>query len=241
MPDILLEVCVDGPEGLAEAIAGGADRVELCAALALGGLTPSLGLMAVAARAGVPCLAMIRPRAGDFVYTVAEVAVMCADIRAARQAGLAGVVFGASHPDGRLNAGVLALLLDEAQGMETTLHRAIDLCPDMAEAVDTARALGFRRILSSGAAPTAAEGVAVLAAMMARAGAVIVMPGAGVSAASLPALARLPLCEVHASCSAPLATDARAMAFGFQPADQRRTDRGRVAALKAALARMAKD
>ena len=84
MSRILLEICVDDAAGLAAARAGGADRVELCAALALGGLTPSAGLMALAARSGLPVMAMIRPRAGDFVWTPEERAAMRTEIAAAR-------------------------------------------------------------------------------------------------------------------------------------------------------------
>lgn len=237
MAKVVLEVCVDGPDGLAAAVAGGADRIELCAALGLGGLTPTAGLMALAARCGVPCHVMIRPRAGDFVFSAPEVGVMRGDIRAARAAGLPGVVLGASEADGRLDRAVLAELVAEAAGMDVTLHRAIDLCPDKGAAVDLALALGFRRILSSGGARTAAEGVGVLAAMMARAGeACVIMPGAGVSAETLAALADLPLREVHASCSSAVAVGGQALSFGFQTGAERRTDRGKVAALKAALA-----
>lgn len=241
LPQVLLEVCVDSPDGLAAAIAGGADRVELCAGLGLGGLTPSSGLMRAASRAGLACLAMIRPRPGDFVYSTAEIEVMRADIRAARQAGLAGVVLGASAPDGRLDARQLSVLLAEAQGLDVTLHRAIDLAPDLGEAVDIAVGLGFRRILSSGGARLAPQGIAALAMMMQRAGDCVIMPGAGVSAATLPALSALPLREVHASCSLPLPAVALALKFGFQLAGARRTDSGQVAALKAALAALAKD
>ena len=242
MARILLEVCVDDPDGLAAAVAGGADRIELCAALGLGGLTPTAGLMAVAARCGVPCYPMIRPRAGACVYSAAEVGVMRGDIRAARAAGVPGVVLGALRGDGRLDGAVLAELMAEAAGMDVTLHRAIDLCPDKGEAVDLAMALGIRRILTSGGARTAAEGVAVLAAMMARAGeACVIMPGSGISVQSLAALADLPLREVHASCSSAVAVGGQAfggrvVAFGFQSGAERRTDRGKVAALKAALA-----
>ena len=114
MAEILLEVCVDDPEGLAEAVAGGADRIELCAALGIGGLTPTFGLMQVAARCGHPCYPMIRPRSGDFVFTAAEVDVMRADIRATRAAGLTGVVLGASRPDGTLDEETLSILIAEA-------------------------------------------------------------------------------------------------------------------------------
>ena len=234
---IKLEVCVDDALGLAEAVAGGADRVELCAALSIGGLTPTLGLMRAAAVCGVPCYPIIRPRAGDFVFAPAEVEVMRADIRAAREMGLPGVVLGASLPDGRLDVAVLAQLLAEAEDMDVTLHRAIDLAPDKGEAVDTAMGLGFRRILTSGGAFTAPEGANVLAMMMERVGAAcVIMPGSGVTLASLPRLRHLPLREVHASCAVAVQSGGVARQFGFQTGTEKRTDRATVAALKAALA-----
>src|SRR5262245_37162108 len=96
---VLLEVCVDSPQGLAAAIEGGADRIELCSALELGGLTPLPGLMKAAAAAPIPVYAMIRPRGGLFVFDEADEAAMMADIDAVRAAGLAGVVIGANQPD----------------------------------------------------------------------------------------------------------------------------------------------
>ncbi len=237
MANILLEVCVDDPQGLAAAVAGGADRVELCAALGLGGLTPSFGLMQLAAETGLPCYPLIRPRSGDFVFTPAEVEVMRADIRATRAAGLTGVVIGASHPDGRLNHTVLEQLLAEAAGMDCTLHRCIDLAPDKVEAVQTAIALGFRRILTSGGALTAADGAETLAQMFDAAGArLVIMPGSGVSVETLPRLAHLPLKEIHASCASPLPIGGPALDFGFQSSNDKRTNSAKVTALKAALA-----
>ena len=237
MSRILLEVCVDDPEGLAAARAGGADRVELCAALALGGLTPSPALVAEAARTGTPALAMIRPRAGDFVWTPAEVAAMEAEIALLRAVGARGVVIGASLPDGRLDGPALARLLAAARGLDVTLHRAVDLAPDPEEAVSLAIALGIPRILTSGGAARAADGLPRLARMFsAAAGRVTIMPGGGVSPETLPRLATLPLREVHASCSAPLPPPSALVArFGFQPPGARRTDAARVAALRAAL------
>jgi len=233
---IRLEVCVDDPAGLAEAIAGGADRIELCAALSLGGLTPPPGLITAAAESPVPVFAMIRPRSGDFVFSPAEVRAMRADIRAMRDAGLAGVVLGANRADGTLDAAVLSDLLAEAAGMEATLHRAIDLTPDPEAAVETAVALGFGRILTSGGQARAHEGADVLARMFrAAAGRLIVMPGSGVTPETVPALAALPLREVHASCAIPLPAGGRPLAMGFQTGTEKRTDRHRVAALKAAL------
>ena len=239
MPDILLEVCVDDAKGLAAAIRGGAGRIELCSALALGGLTPGPGLMQQAAAAPVPVMAMIRPRAGGFVWSTADIAQMKADIAAVRAAGLAGVVLGASFPDGRLDAPVLAELLQAAQGMDTTLHRCFDLTPDLPQALEAAVALGFRRILTSGGARTAPQGVAMLAALMARAAdRITVMPGAGLTAETLPAIARLPLREVHASCSMARSETASVAAFGFGPSERRVTSEPLVRALVAGLARL---
>jgi copper homeostasis protein len=237
MTRILLEVCVDDPEGLLAARAGGADRVELCSALVLGGLTPSPALVSAAAREGIAALSMIRPRAGDFVWTPAEVAAMEAEIAHLRAAGARGVVIGASHADGRLDGGVLARLLRAADGMDVTLHRAVDLAPDPDEAVALAVELGIPRILTSGGAVRAVEGLDRLGRMMrAAAGRLTIMPGGGVAPETLPALSGLPLAEVHASCSEALPPpDGKVAAFGFQPPGVRRTDAARVAALRAAL------
>ncbi len=127
---ITLEVCVDDAAGLDAAIAGGADRIELCSALTLGGLTPSAGLMAIAAGAAVPVYAMIRPRGGDFVFSSRELDQMRAEIDAVRSAGLAGVVLGASRPDGMLDGSMLQALAEHAKGLGLSLHRAFDCVPD---------------------------------------------------------------------------------------------------------------
>ncbi|MDZ7907545.1 MAG: copper homeostasis protein CutC [Gemmobacter sp.] len=113
---MLIEVCVDTLAGLEQAVAGGAGRIELCSALDLGGLTPSAGLMRAAAGCGLPVLAMMRPRAGGFCWSGAELALICDDIAMARQAGMAGVVLGASLPDGRLDLPALARMRAAAAG-----------------------------------------------------------------------------------------------------------------------------
>lgn len=237
MTRILLEVCVDDPAGLAAAIEGGADRIELCAALGLGGLTPSPGLIGAARQSPVPVMAMIRPRAGDFIWSAEEIACMERDIAAMRAAGLAGVVIGANRRDGTLDTPVLERLMAVARGLDVTLHRAIDLTPDAGQAMIAVRALGIRRVLSSGAAPTASEGLARLSAMRAATPDVTVMPGAGVGPGNVERLARaLPgLTEVHASCSEPVAADASLRAFGFAPPGARRTRAASVAQLRQAL------
>ncbi|WP_333815489.1 copper homeostasis protein CutC [Tabrizicola sp.] len=233
---IRLEVCVDSAEGLAEAVAGGADRIELCAALALGGLMPSVGLIALAARCGVPVVAMIRPRVGDFVWSEAEVGMMEAEIASVRAAGLAGVVLGASQPDGRLDGAVLRRLVAAARGMDLVLHRCIDLTPDMGEALEEAVGLGFRRILTSGGETTAEAGAARIAALVAQAaGRITVMPGSGVSPGNAAALKGLGIAEIHASCSVQVPVAGRAVEMGFAPPVLRRTSADAVRALRRAL------
>jgi copper homeostasis protein len=229
---------VDSAEGLEAAIKGGADRIELCSALALGGLTPSHGFMSIAAKSTIPVYAMIRPRAGSFMFSKAEFDLMRHDIDAARAAELAGVVLGANVASGALDEAGLLKLKEHAAGLGATLHRAIDLVPDFLAAVDTAIGLGFERILSSGGAKTALEGIETLAAMHQHArGRISVMPGSGVNAGNATALlVRLGVSELHGSCSAALAErDEKAVAFGFAPACARQTSAAEVAALRRAL------
>jgi copper homeostasis protein len=234
---ILVEVCVDSTEGLAVAVRGGAGRIELCSALELGGLTPSIGMMRRAAGAGVPIHAMIRPRAGDFIWSPDEISLMETDIEAAGRAGIQGVVLGASRPDGQLDTDVLGLLIRHATGMKITLSRCFDLVPDFDAALEQAISLGFQRVLTSGGAVTAAKGAGRLATLIAQAkGRIIVMPGSGISAESLPAFQGVPLREVHASCSVPVPAQGSLVDFGFAAPVARRTDGGRLRDLRAALA-----
>ena len=239
---MILEVCVDDAAGIAAAVSGGANRIELCSALALGGLSPSAGLIALAAEAPIPAMAMIRPRAGDFIWSAEERRAMRAEIRAVKAAGLAGVVIGASRPDGRLDGECLAELMAEAEGLYITLHRAIDLTPDPLAALALCRDLGIGRVLTSGGATSVAEGLERLALMAKAAPDITILPGGGVSEALLPALlAAIPqLSEVHASCSAPLPAPALPQIedFGFQPKSAKGTDAARVRALRSALDRL---
>ena len=240
----ILEICVDSAEGLEAAIAGGADRIELCSALALGGLTPSVGLMSHAARATVPVLAMIRPRAGGFDWRGDEIAMMEAEIAAAAKAGLAGVVIGATTTTDAgttLDAPTLERLAIAAGDMDITLHRCIDVLEDPLAALDVAADLGIRRVLSSGGAASAPEGAARLAEMMRHAaGRLTVMPGAGINPATLPGLlSALDPAEVHASASKPDPGPETLARLGFHPKGARRTDAATVAELKRILSAQA--
>lgn len=217
---IILEVCVDSPAGLEAAIQGGADRIELCSALDLGGLTPSPGLIAIARQAPIPVYAMIRPRAGNFCFSGVEETVMLAEIDAVRQAGLAGIVIGAALPDNNLDVALLSRLVSRAGNLGITVHRVFDLVPDMDKSLQEVVLLGAERILTSGSALTAAEGLTALKHLTAQAaGNVSIMPGSGVNSDNaLHILKQTGAREIHASCREPLRTDnAKYIEFGFSP------------------------
>jgi copper homeostasis protein CutC len=236
----LLEVCVEDTHGLAAAVEGGADRIELCAALDVGGLTPPPSLIRAAAAVPIPVHLLVRPRAGDFVYDAVERALVEDDIRAAADAGLAGVVIGANARDGTLDTDCLAGWAEVARGraLSLTLHRAFDLTPDPLAALEQAVALGFDRILTSGGAPRAVDAIDTLTSLVATAGArITVLVGSGVSPTTVRALLATGAREVHASCRVARAatSDATLRRFGFVAETSHATDRATVARLAALL------
>jgi len=197
-----LEICLDDAGSLHAVQVPEVSRIELCAALSVGGLTPSAGLMRQAADSSVPVYAMIRPRAGDFVFAPDEEAIMLADIAVARESGLAGVVLGASRADGTLDEAMLARLSDACGSLGRTLHRAFDLVPDPLASMEVAIRLGFERILTSGGAPAASDGAGTLRALVqASAGRIDIMAGSGVRPENVAALLHeTGVRAVHASC-----------------------------------------
>ncbi|HHX8391691.1 TPA: copper homeostasis protein CutC [Vibrio alginolyticus] len=199
-----LEVCIDNIESLHYAIAGGATRIELCSSLALGGLTPSYGFMQQAAKlSSVPVYAMIRPRQGDFFYNEEEIEMMRWDIEAAHQSGLSGVVFGVLTQDGDIHMPYAAALCEFAQalGLGVTFHRSFDQCRDAEKALEEVISLGCERILTSGLAPSAPQGIDVLRALVKQAqGRIAIMAGAGVNASNVRALVEdTQVPEIHLS------------------------------------------
>lgn len=228
-----LEVCVDSVAGLDIASASGADRAELCSALSLGGLTPSYGLMALAAAKDLPCFALIRPREGDFRYNRRELDVIRRDIDTVRSLKLAGVVIGANLADGRLDALTLRELIEHAAGLPTVLHRAFDLVPDFPAALETAIQLGFKRVLTSGGATEAPAGAHLIRRLVEQAGNRIeVMAGAGLTADNVaPFVRETGVPSVHSSCSSEVRNAANTVALGFAPAATRMTDAKVIAAV----------
>ena len=173
---------MDSVESALAAERGGARRLELCDALFDGGTTPSAGMIAACRdRVSIPLFVINRPRGGGFVYSEPELDVMRRDIAVARDLGADGVVIGALRPDGTVNGEHVRSLVDVAGGLAVTFHRAFDFVPDLGAALETIIAAGVTRVLSSGGARTAREGVATLAALVAQAGdRLVVMAGGGV-------------------------------------------------------------
>jgi copper homeostasis protein len=164
MKRVLLEVAIETPDDAYAATQGGADRLELCAALDLGGLTPSLGtLLEVRRFTDKPICVMIRPRPGDFVYSPAEFEIMQRDIEFFRPHKPAGFVFGILQKDGRVDLDSCLKLLKLADGVPCVFHRAFDRTPDLFESLKELSGMGFTRVLTSGQADSAVEGLKVLA------------------------------------------------------------------------------
>ena len=184
MGKLLFEVCVEGIDAVAAAEAAGADRIELCASLMEGGLTPSFGtIKAALEHAHIPVYPMIRPRGGDFLYSELEFQTMLADVTACREMGVKGVVFGCLTPEAAFDEPRMQALVDAAGPMDTTSHRAFDMTRDPAEAVDALVRCGVKRVLTSGLRDTALEGLDNLARTVKHAnGRLIVMACGGLTA-----------------------------------------------------------
>lgn len=181
--DYKVEICTNSTISSIEAQKGGAYRVELCAGIPEGGTTPSYGEIAVARDLlDIKLNVIIRPRGGDFLYSDIEHQIMLRDIEMAKKLGVDGVVFGCLTPDGDIDMERNRELIEAAQGMSTTFHRAFDKCRDPFKALEDIIELGFDRILTSGQQPKAEQGIDLLKKIVEQAGdRIIIMPGSGVN------------------------------------------------------------
>jgi copper homeostasis protein len=198
----VLEVAANSLDSALAAQAGGAGRIELCTALELGGLTPSHGEIAlVREHVRLPLYVLIRPRAGDFLYSGHERVTMRRDIEACAALGCDGVVFGALDADGDVDMDCCSELAAAAGRMGITFHRAFDLVRDPARALEDVIALRAERVLTSGGARSALEGAGPIRERVAQAhGRLVVMPGAGITPANIARVAALTGAdELHAS------------------------------------------
>ncbi len=203
----LLEISVETLEGALAAERGGADRIELCADLSLGGVTPGADLLrAVRAQVRIPIFSMVRPRAGDFVYSSAEFAEMKRAIADAKESGMDGVVLGVLTKKHRVDIERTRELGELARPLPVTYHRAFDEIADLHQALEEVIQTGAKRILTSGAAKSALEGAALLGELIEAAGErIIIVPGAGISGVNIAEVARQTRArEFHSGLSAAL-------------------------------------
>ncbi len=184
MARILLEIIASTVTDCVAAEGGGADRIELCAAITTGGLTPSLGtLIEARKRVRIPLMAMVRPRAGGFCYSDEEFATMRCDAALLVEHGADGIVFGCLHANGSVDTARCGKLVEIANGKQTVFHRAFDAVPDAAAALDALIELGFTRVLTAGQKKTALDGRERLQELLARAaGRIEILPGGGIRA-----------------------------------------------------------
>lgn len=179
---ILVEAAVETLESALAAERSGANRIELCANLGVGGTTPDAGLIAaVAEQMRIPVFVMIRPRAGEFVYSDDDIDAMSRDIELTVDLGITGIVTGALTPNGHLAVRHTRTLLNAAAGLPVTFHRAFDVVPDPLSALEQLIDLGVSRVLTSGGAATAAEGADSIAALVDQTrGRIAVIAGGGI-------------------------------------------------------------
>lgn len=182
-PDYILECCTDSVVSALAAQKGGANRLELCSDLIIGGTTPTVGLLSsVKEHVDIPVYVLMRPRFGDFLYSEEEFDVLCRDLKLLRQSGADGFVIGCLNPDGSLCTEQMERLMALCDGKPVTLHRAFDMCNDPYTAYETAGALGISTILTSGQRNTCLEGIDLLKKLSARQGSPRIMAGSGVNA-----------------------------------------------------------
>jgi copper homeostasis protein len=199
---VLFEACVDSIESALAAQEGGANRIELCADLLEGGLTPSAGVIYLTRQhLHIPIHVLIRPRGGDFCYSNREFEVMQLDIEIAKQIGANGVVLGILKSDGTLDGERTAVLVALAKPLSVTSHRAFDMARDPFQALETMIDLGIERLLTSGQAASALEGVELIGELVQRARErIIIMAGGGVNEETVAAIIRQSgVKEVHGS------------------------------------------
>ena len=200
---ILLEVCIDSIASANAAKQGGADRLEVCGPLASGGTTPSFGLVEqCVADLQMPVMMMIRPHDGGFHYDDDDIDTMLTDIEVAKSIGVQGVVFGCLTADREIDRPRCQALLDAAESLESTFHRAFDVTTDPLASFDLIQELGFSRLLTSGHRATARDGATLIGELVRRSTGTSILAGAGVKPENVADLiADTGVREVHASAS----------------------------------------
>jgi copper homeostasis protein len=196
-----LELCVETLQACEAAAEGGADRIELCAALSEGGVTPGVGFLREAlATVALPIHVLIRPRSGNFIYSDAEFRMVCTDIETALAAGASGIVVGMLTTGREVDRARMAEVVERAEGKPVTFHRAFDHTGDLPTSLDILIGLGCSRVLTSGGKPTVTEGRDSLVQLTAQAaGRIRIAAGGGVTLKNAPQLIAIAGLDLHAS------------------------------------------
>lgn len=183
----ILECCVDSVESALQAERGGADRLELCSNLIIGGTTPTLALFRqIREHTNIRIHVLIRPRFGDFLYTKQELHIIAKEIDMFRKAGAEGIVIGCLTPDGSLDCEAMHFLIDYAGQMTVTLHRAFDMSKDPFQTLELAKELGIHTILTSGCQASCLDGIDLLRQLDEKSnGEITLMAGAGIQESSV--------------------------------------------------------
>ena len=183
MNNYVLECCADSVQSAVNAEKGGANRIELCSALVIGGLSPSVCLFdEVMKNCSIKVNVLLRPRFGDFCYDDYEIEIIKNEIKMFRERGANGVVIGVLKPDGTLDMEKMKYLMEEARGIDVTLHRAFDVAKDPYKTLEQAKELGVNTILTSGQKNSAMEGAELLKDLVSKSENVDILIGSGVSA-----------------------------------------------------------
>lgn len=198
---MLIEAAVESLDAAIAAVEGGAHRIELCTDLANAGTTPTVQLLRdCLSRLTIPVFVLVRPRAGDFVYSDAEHRTMLEQIQRAKEAGALGIVTGELTRAAGIAEDRTAELIEAARPLPVTFHRAFDDCRDLEESLESLVRLGVERILTSGGAPTAALGVEQIGRLVRQArGRIAILASGGITAANVGRIRDTAVREVHFS------------------------------------------
>lgn len=197
---IKVEVCTTSLQSARAAIAGGADRLELCSNLNSGGLTPSAALIEKAIETGIPVNVLVRPRSGNFVYSESEIEIICHEIELLKKAGAAGIVCGFLLPNGDIDEQLCTRIRKLASPMSFTFHRAFDVCKNPEKSLEKIINAGCDRLLTSGQKNKAIDGIELISALIQQAkNRIIIMPGSGVNPNNVLQFVNCGAKEVHLS------------------------------------------
>lgn len=211
-----IEICANSIQSALAAQKAGADRIELCSALTLGGITPSKGLISEVKKAvDIPVHVLIRPRPGGFQYSKTEIAVMIADIEMCDVMGCEGIVIGALDDDNNIDMEAMLPLISAAQDMDITFHRAFDMLAHPERELQILKkmpSLGVKRVLTSGQKNKAIDGIKLLKELKKIAGKKIeIMPGSGISLDTIPVFKKAGFTSVHLSASGTTSVEASSL------------------------------